>query len=129
MLDSTVILTADWLAQIINEPVITSAEDAALVFSGPQFFTALIAGVVLAFAFQMLLTNLGVAAGISFAGGGSSSKDYGNNHSSVGGTMRHVSLVLGLGTLVSVTIALFVACLLAIKLSLFVSPRPVLSLD
>ncbi|MFP4007388.1 MAG: hypothetical protein ACLFV6_05180 [Spirulinaceae cyanobacterium] len=55
---------------IEQEPSIRQAEDAAMVFSGPQFFAALIAGVVMAFAFQLLLTNFGVALGISMAGGG-----------------------------------------------------------
>ncbi|WP_182670734.1 MFS transporter [Crocosphaera subtropica] len=118
MLNSIVNISEIWLAQALNEPPIESLEDAALVFSGPQFFTSLIAGVVLAFAFQLLLTNLGVALGISFAGGSSSKQD----HHGLGHTIQKVSVVLGLGTLVSVTLALFFACLLAIKLSLFVSP-------
>jgi nucleoid DNA-binding protein len=104
------------LAQIPVDPEL--AEDTALVFDGPQFFSALIAGVVLAFAFQLLLTNLGVAAGISMAGGGSSQSDKNDDSQSVGGTIRKVGFALGLGTLISVTIALFVACLLAVKLSL-----------
>jgi hypothetical protein len=113
------------LAQIIveTEPTTEAVEDAALVFSGPQFFTALIAGVVLAFAIQLLLTNLGVAAGISLAGGGSSSSsDYEEDSTSFGSTIRKVGLAVGLGTLISVTIALFIACALAVKLSLFASP-------
>ncbi len=111
---------APLLAQVLNEPVVNSPEDAALVFSGPQFFTALVAGVVLAFAFQLLLTNLGVAAGISLAGGSSSEEN--ENEDSFGDTLHNISLVLGLGTLISVTVALFFASLLAVKLSLFISP-------
>jgi nucleoid DNA-binding protein len=103
------------LAQIPVDPEM--AEDTALVFNGPQFFSALVAGVVLAFAFQLLLTNLGVAAGISLAGGGSSRGDK-KDSESVGGTIRKVGFALGLGTLISVTIALFLACLFAVKLSL-----------
>ena len=67
------------LAQVLAQvPIIIEQEpglanDAALQFSGRQFFAALISGVVLAFAFQLLLTNLGVAAGISMLGGGGSS--------------------------------------------------------
>ncbi len=114
--------SAALLAQVINQPIVESPEDAALVFSGPQFFTALIAGVVLAFAFQLLLTNLGVATGISLAGGSSSHHSSKEDHKSFGDTIHDISLVLGLGTLISVTIALFFACLLAVKLSLFLSP-------
>ncbi|RMG14389.1 MAG: MFS transporter, partial [Cyanobacteria bacterium J055] len=109
-----------WLAQVLVEPDVTTAEDAALVFSGPQFFAALVAGVVLAFAFQLLLTNLGVAAGISLLGGGSSSKSS-DESDSLGTAIRKVGFAVGLGTLVSVTIALFFACLLAVKLSLLAS--------
>lgn len=109
-----------WLAQVLVEPDITTAEDAALVFSGPQFFTTLVAGVVLAFAFQLLLTNLGVAAGISLLGGGSSSQSS-DESDSLGTAIRKVGFAVGLGTLVSVTLALFFACLLAVKLSLLVS--------
>lgn len=98
-----------------------TAENAALVFSGPQFFTALIAGVVLAFAIQLLLTNLGVAIGISMLGGGEKSSDS-DTSSDFGSTIRQIRWTLGLGTLISVTISLFVASLLAVKLSLFVSP-------
>ena len=122
MLNSTINITQVWLAQVLNEPPVDSLEDAALVFSGPQFFTALVAGVVLAFAFQLLLTNLGVAAGISLAGGSSSSSHSKHDDHHFGQTIQNISTVLGLGTLVSVTLALFFACLLAIKLSLFVSP-------
>ncbi|MFY7806114.1 MAG: MFS transporter [Limnoraphis robusta] len=110
-----------WLAQVIVEPEPQAVEDAAMVFSGPQFFTALITGVILAFAFQMLLTNLGVATGISLLGN-SSSHDQDHSHSKSSGiNLRKIGFALGLGTLVSVTISLFFACLFAVKLSLFVS--------
>jgi hypothetical protein len=109
-----------WLAQVLVEPDVTTAEDAALVFSGPQFFSALVAGVVLAFAFQLLLTNFGVAAGISLLGGDSSNPDT-DEADSLGTTVRKVGFAVGLGTLVSVTAALFFACLLAVKLSLLSS--------
>jgi len=38
------------------------------LFSGPQFFVALFAGVLMAFALQLLLTNFSVAFGISSLG-------------------------------------------------------------
>lgn len=112
------------LAQVLVDPNVTTAEQAALVFSGPQFFAALVAGVVLAFAFQLLLTNLGVAAGISLLGGGSSNDDGVDDDGdspSLGSTVRKVGFAVGLGTLVSVSIALFFASLLAVKLSLLAS--------
>jgi nucleoid DNA-binding protein len=115
------------LAQINveNEPNIEAVENAAFVFNGPQFFAALLAGVVLAFAFQLLFTNLGVAIGISLAGGrGSSNSHSSSSHSSkgLGSSIKKIGLMVGLGTLVSVTLALFIASLLAVKLGLFASP-------
>jgi hypothetical protein len=99
-----------------------AVESTALLFSGPQFFSALVAGAMLAFAFQLLFTNLGVAAGISLLGGSSDSDSEPKNSTSLGGTLKKIGLAVGLGTLISVTVALFLACLLAVRLSLFVSP-------
>lgn len=107
-----------WIAQLpgaeggdltpVQEPVL---------FLGPRFYIALIAGVVLAFAFQLLLTNLSVAAGISYLGQSSqTSSDEGAD--SLGTTIRKIGFGVGLWTLVTVTISLFLACFLAIKLSL-----------
>lgn len=109
-----------WIAQL-GEQGLDSPEEASLVFSGPQFFVALISGVLLAFAFQLLLTNLSVAAGISYLGNQSDS-DSDQASGSVGGTIRKIGFAVGLWTLVTVTIALFLACLLAVKLSLFDNP-------
>ncbi|NDJ17529.1 MFS transporter [Myxacorys almedinensis] len=109
------------MAQIPINRGVARPEDAALVFSGPQFFVALIAGVVLAFAFQLVLTNLSVATGISVLGR-MDSNDSEHHHSSssgsAGGTIRKVGLAVGIWTLVTVTIAIFLACLLAVRLSL-----------
>ncbi len=101
------------IAQIIVDEV--TPEEAALVFSGPQFFVALFAGVLMAFAFQLLLTNFSVAFGISSLGGSSDSDD---ESESLGGTIRKIETAVGLWTLLTVSIALFVACFLAVKLSL-----------
>ncbi len=104
-----------WIAQV-GDPGIDTQEEASLVFSGPNFFIALIAGVVLAFAFQLLLTNLSVAAGISYLGN-SSESDGDQGGGSLGGTIRKIGFAVGLWTLVTVTISLFIACFLAVKLS------------
>ena len=48
------------LAQDVLTP-----EEASVLFSGPKFLVALLAGVLMAFAFQLLLTNFSVAVGIS----------------------------------------------------------------
>ena len=105
-----------------------AVQDASFVFNGPQFFAALIAGVVLAFAFQLLLTNLGVAAGISMAGGSSSSDSssssshHDDSSEGLGSTIKKIGTALGIGTLLSVSISLFFASFLAVKLGLFVAP-------
>jgi hypothetical protein len=99
-----------WLAQVPVDPTVNTAEEASLVFSGPQFFTALISGVLLAFGFQLLLTNLSVAAGISYLGNQSDSDDD-DKGGSLGGTIRKIGTGVGIWTLVTVTIALFLACL------------------
>ena len=110
-----------WLAQAPVNPGIDTPEQAALVFSGPQFFVALISGLVLAFAFQLLLTNLSVATGISYLGHQSDSDADEHESSSMGNTIRKIGFAVGLWTLVTVSLSLFLACLLAVKLSLVAS--------
>ncbi|NJO77812.1 MAG: MFS transporter [Cyanobacteria bacterium RM1_2_2] len=106
---------------------INTPEAASVLFTGPQFFIALISGVLLAFAIQLLLTNFSVAAGISILGNSSDSSDLRSNdrdHSgSVGSTIRKIGLGVGIWTLVSVSLALFFACYLAVQLSLLTTPR------
>lgn len=103
------------LAQL-SEPGIDTPEEAALIFSGPQFFIALLSGLVLAFGFQLLLTNLSLAAGISYVGHSSSSS---SKSASSGSGMGKISLAVGIWTLITVSLALFFACWLAVKLSLY----------
>jgi nucleoid DNA-binding protein len=112
-----------WMAQVPLDNRVDSPERAALVFSGPKFFIALVAGVVLAFAMQFVLTNLSVAVGISYLGhkSDSDSNDRHENHDdsgSVGGTIRKIGTAVGIWTLITVTIALLIACYLAVKLTL-----------
>jgi len=101
------------VAQAVNNP-----EEAVLIFSGPQFLIALASGVLMAFAFQLLLTNFSVAAGIASLG---SSSDTNDESESLGSTIRGIGVAIGFWTLVTVSIALFVACFLAVKLSLISS--------
>jgi nucleoid DNA-binding protein len=104
---------------------IEAIQDTSFIFNGPQFFAALIAGVVLAFAFQLLFTNLGVAAGISMVGGNSSSSNspsHDDHSDGFGSTIKKIGTAVGLGTLISVSLSLFIASLLAVKLGLFVAP-------
>ncbi len=71
----------------------------------------------MAFAIQLLLTNLSVAAGISYLGRSNSSANDHHSDSNGGSTIRKIGLGVGLWTLLTVTIALFFACYLAVQLS------------
>jgi len=122
MFQSADIMLGLWYTQLGLTPIpvaqgVVTPEEASLVFSGPQFLVALLAGVTMAFAFQLLLTNFSVAFGISSLGGSQSSSDS-DESESLGGTIRKVSAAVGIWTLVTVSIALFIACFLAVKLSL-----------
>ncbi len=112
--------TLYWLAQIPVQEGVETPEDAALLFSGPKFFVALIAGVVLAFAVQLLLTNVGVAFLLGRTSEDSDS-DTNDEATSFGGTIRKIGTALGLATLISVSVSLAIACFLAVKLSLIES--------
>jgi hypothetical protein len=102
------------LAQAVVIPEVSFA------FSGPKFLVAMISGVVMAFAFQLLLTNLSVAVGISAIGTGSHSDD--DDSESIPGSIRKVEAKVGLWALLTSSIAIFSACFLAVKLSLIQSP-------
>ncbi|AFZ37159.1 hypothetical protein Sta7437_3661 [Stanieria cyanosphaera PCC 7437] len=108
-----------WLAKVrvptppttptpINPPPVTT-----LPFPVPQFFVALLAGVVIAFAFQFLLTNFTLAAGIS-AGANPLEAEA---EETWGSKFQEVESKVGFWALITVNIALFIACFLAIKLT------------
>lgn len=99
----------------LTAPSADTLEEASLIFSGPRFFIALVAGLVLAFGFQLLLTNLSIAAGISYLG---SRSDSSSDDSSSSGGSGKIGTALGLWTLFTVSLSLFGACILAVKLSL-----------
>ncbi len=90
-------------------------EETSFVFSSPQFLIALLAGVMMAFAFQFLLTNLSVAV---VATPGTLSSDDDSESESLGTTIRKTESKIGIWALVTVTLALFAASFLAVKLSL-----------
>lgn len=102
-------------------------ESTSIVFSSPNFFLALITGVVMAFAFQLLLTNLSL--GLRFLGMGyadytiddtANDRDT-NNNDTLGNTIRKNEAKIGIWLIFTSTIALFIACFLAVKLSLIES--------
>ncbi|PSN11447.1 hypothetical protein C7293_24240 [filamentous cyanobacterium CCT1] len=96
-------------AQAITTPAVSSLD----FLSGPQFFIALIAGVVMAFAFQFLLTNLTLAADIS-----SGANPFEGEAKSWGRKARGMESKVGGWMLLTVNIAIFTACFLAVKLTL-----------
>lgn len=98
-----------WLAQIAVEPGTISS-----VLSGSQGFLVLVAGIVLAFAFQLLLANFFIALGISY----SDSDNSDDRADSLDETIDKIGTIVGLRTLGTFSITLFGACFLAVKLSL-----------
>jgi len=103
------------------------------VVATPQFFVSLLAGILLAIGFQVVLTALSVAAGVSALGniqkkankasGTNAQQDSSSDRpggSSRSGSPVGVKISSGLGawTMITVSIALFFASLLAVKLSL-----------
>lgn len=99
------------LAQIKIEPGAFILEN----FSSPQLIVALLSGVMMAFGFQLLLTNLSVAL---VATPGDMVEVDGDDGDGVMDTIKGVETKLGLGILVTSTIALFAASFLAVKFSL-----------
>jgi hypothetical protein len=84
-----------------------------LGFSGSQFLVALGSGLLIAFAFQFLLTNLSVAL-VATPG----VPDGEGNADSLGDAIRGIETKVGFFILSTVTIALAIATFLAVKLSM-----------
>jgi len=96
----------------------------------PQFFICLLAGVILAVGFQVLLTTLSVASGISMVGNlekqddrpGAAydkNKDTSNKKDTNAGVK--ISSAIGIWSVLTVSASLFFASLLAVKLSMISS--------
>ncbi|MBW3586688.1 MAG: MFS transporter, partial [Cyanobacteria bacterium 0813] len=88
-----------------------------LMFLSPQFFVALIAGVIMAFGFQFLLTNFSIAAKISNWDEALPDSDDDDESESLGSKVRKIEGLVGGWILVTVNLALFLACFLAVKLT------------
>lgn len=108
--------TSLWLAKIkVAQPVAPPIiQPQPFVFSGMQFFVSLVAGLLMAFAFQFLLTNLSLAAGISTEDSALETKVADSWSSKV----QEIESKVGVWALITVNIALFTACYLAVKLTL-----------
>ncbi|MBW4678028.1 MAG: MFS transporter [Desmonostoc geniculatum HA4340-LM1] len=98
----------------LGQQVLTP-EEGSVLFSGPKFWVALLAGVSIAFALQLLFTNFSVAVGIS---SWEIDSDDDEQSESVGKKIRKVQAKIGFWALITASIALFIASFLAVKLSL-----------
>ncbi|MBD2415270.1 hypothetical protein FACHB389_23555 [Nostoc calcicola FACHB-389] len=94
---------------------VLTPEAGSVLFSGPKFWVALLAGVSIAFALQLLFTNFSVAVGIS---SWEIDSDDDEQSESVGKKIRKVQAKIGFWALITASIALFIASFLAVKLSL-----------
>lgn len=108
------------LAQVVTDVPPANTVGSFLGFDGSQFFTAWISGVLLALAFQFVLTNLGVATGFSLAGRDDRNRGSwsGLAHGVVPAAKRFGASV-GIGAILSILVSLFLGTMLAVRLSLF----------
>jgi hypothetical protein len=95
--------------------------------TAPQVFTTLIIGLLMAFAFQLVLTNLGLAVGITALvlqpnRGDRSKTNPEKSSGSWGSTIRTIGLAAGFGILLTINIVLFAASFLSVRLSLIADP-------
>jgi putative NIF3 family GTP cyclohydrolase 1 type 2 len=100
------------LAQIKIEPGAFVLEN----FSSPQLIVGLLSGIIMAFGFQLLLTNLSVA--LVAAPGTPDLDSDSDDDDSLMDTIRGIETKVGIGALITATIALFAAAYLAVKFSL-----------
>jgi nucleoid DNA-binding protein len=98
----------------LAQQVLTPGE-ASVLFSGPKFWVALLAGVSMALAFQLLFTNFSVAVGIS---SWETDSDDNDESESMGKKIRQVQTKIGFWALITTSISLLIASFLAVKLSL-----------
>lgn len=85
-------------------------EDSTVMIVGPRFLVALVVGVLLALAFQLLLTNLSLATGLSMI---DTDPESHHRHSGNGELSTRVVRTFGIWTLVTSALSLFFASLLA----------------
>ena len=104
---------AMYMLKLPMAPKPTIIEVVPIGFSSSQFLIALFSGLVIAFGFQFLLTNLSVAL-VATPGVASTSDD----DDSIGDTIRGIETKVGIFALFSVTVAVSIATFLAVKLSM-----------
>ncbi|MBW4618029.1 MAG: MFS transporter [Cyanosarcina radialis HA8281-LM2] len=102
-----------WQSLGVTQLIIPEAR--YLEFSVPQFLISVVAGVLMALAFQLLLTNFSVAFGISNF---EIDLDGDDSPTETGSTIRKIETKVGIWALLSASLTLFAASFLAVKLSL-----------
>lgn len=119
---TTPVHIADHMASLLGQ--VNTVVVARTPVQGGQFLVTMLSGVILAFGFQLLLTNLSMAAGVSYVAhsGGSDSSSSDDSSDSSGSPIRTISLAFGLWTLITVSLALFFACWLAVRLTIYTDP-------
>lgn len=113
--------------------VVMPTDNATIVTDGPHFFVALVAGLILALAFQLMLTTLSLATGLQAIhpgedDDGEDAYPYGAERHAhmgmhertarVGEKARTVSSAVGVWAVITASVALFFASWLAVELSL-----------
>ena len=106
----------DRVMYLLKTPIVLKSQAVAvpLGFSSSQFLVALVSGLLIAFAFQFLLTNLSVAL-VATPGVIPDSDD---ESEGIGDTIRGIETKVGFFILFTVTVALSIATFLAVKLSM-----------
>ncbi|MGE5350515.1 MAG: hypothetical protein ACM3P0_00420 [Acidobacteriota bacterium] len=118
-------------AQDVQDVGVAPTQQVAVMPGAGNYIVGIIAGVILAVAFQLILTNLSVASGLTMLStvtGGKkgkhnvhvshSSHDHSDESPSVNESIRTISSAFGIWTLLTASIALFFASWLATELSL-----------
>lgn len=130
MIAAAAVIPAVTYAQAVVDVGVAPAQPIAAATPGAgSYIVGIIAGVVLAVAFQLILTNLSVASGLTMLSTVTSGKKKGKNlnashnneSSSVNESIRTISSAFGIWTLLTASIALFFASWLATELSLTTS--------
>ncbi|MDP2314316.1 MAG: hypothetical protein Q8P41_15545 [Pseudomonadota bacterium] len=111
-----------------QDPLVLTPQEATGLMSGPNFWLAILAGLVLAVGFQFLLTNLSFAAGVSALRIGPEEGEDTRRRGvrtgeplTMGQRARQVTTGIGLWALITASLALFFASWLAVELSLTIS--------
>jgi hypothetical protein len=105
------------LAQIEIAPGAFVVENPTAAASNSNLALGVLAGIAMAFAFQLLLTNLSVAL-VASPGTPDLDSDADDDDESLLDTVRGIETKVGLGVLITASIALFAACYLAVRLTL-----------